>query len=188
LGHFPDEEVLEEIARDKSPNPFVRLMGLFQHKLDLQELPLLVERARFLEITELDRVRPDHAIECSEPGCYQVIKEHIDVHKYLQQIEASSEISFDEAVGSWYDTVYLPVIQLIRDKQATDHFPDNTETDLYIWLVSRRADLARNQQAVDQALNEKILVELEQECQSKSLLHLAQHFWQKLNAQNGTMS
>ena len=188
LGEIPDEEILGEVTREKSPNPFVRLMGVFQHKLDLQELPLLVERAKFLEATQLDKIRPDHAIECSEPGCYQVIKEHIDVHKYLQQIEASSEISFDEAVGSWYDTVYLPVIQLIRGKQATDHFPDNTETDLYIWLVSRRADLARDQQAVDQALNEKILVELEQECQSKSLLHLAQHFWQKLNAQNGTMS
>jgi len=187
LGHIPAEEVLEEVTRDKSSNPFVRMMGLFRHRLDLKELPLQVERASFLEVTRLDQIRPDHGIECSEPGCYQVIKEHIEVHKYLRETEASSEISYEEAVGSWFDNVYLPMVQLIRAKQVLDHFPDNTEAGLYVWLVSRRSALAQDKQAVDQALNEKVIEELERECQSRSILHLAQHFWQRLHGQNGSV-
>ncbi len=181
LGHLPDEALLEEITREKSPNPFVRLMGLFQRKLNLEELPLRVERAKFLEATHLDEVRPDHGVDCSEPGCYQVVKEHIDMHKYLRETEGNPHISYQEAIASWYDQVYLPVIQLIRDKKVLDHFPDNTETDLYLWVLARRATLEEGRITADQALTEKIIEELEQECRSTSILHLAQHFWQRLN-------
>lgn len=181
LGHLPDEELLEEVTREKSPNPFVRLMGLFQRKLDLEELPLRVERARFLAATHLDDVRPEHGVDCSEPGCYQVVKEHIDMHKYLRETEGNPHISYEEAVASWYDQVYLPVIQLIREKKVLEHFPNNTETDLYLWVLARRATLEENRAAVEQALTEKIIEELEQECRSSSILHLAQHFWQRLN-------
>ena len=181
LGYISDEEMLDEVTREKSSNPLARLMGIFQHQLNLTQLPLQVERAKFLEATQLDKVRPAHGVECTEPYCYQVIKEHVDVHKYLWETEFNSAFSYDDAVASWYDNVYLPVIQLIRERKVLEHFPDNTETDLYVWIVSRRAAAEEDRGAISQALNEKIIEELEQECRSTSFLHLAQHLWRRLN-------
>jgi hypothetical protein len=187
LGHIPDEALLAEVTREKSGNPFVRLMGLFHRNLGLEDLPLRVERARFLEMTGLDELRPDHGIECTEPGCYQVINEHIAGHKYLREVESSRELTYEEAVASWYDNVYLPVVRLIREKEVLDHFPDNSESDLYVWIVSRRADLERNQPAMEQTLNERIIEDLEQECRSNSIVHLAQHFLQQFNRHTMTV-
>lgn len=186
LGHISDEALLQEVTREKSSNPFVRLMGLFHRNLELEELPLRVERAKFMEMTRLDELRPDHGIDCTEPGCYQIINEHIAGHKYLREIESSRELSFEEAVVSWYDHVYLPVIQLIREKQVLDHFPDNSESDLYVWIVSRRADLERDQPSIEESLTEKIIADLERECRSTSIVHLAQHFLQQFNRHTTT--
>jgi hypothetical protein len=187
LGHVADDALLDEVTREKSGNPFVRLMGLFHRNLDLEELPLRVERAKFLEATKLDELRPNHGIECTEPGCYQIINEHIVGHKYLRETESSTEISYEEAVTSWYDHVYLPVVQLIREKEVLGHFPDNSESDLYVWIVSRRADLERDQPAMEQTLNEKIIEDLELECRSTSIVHLAQHFLQQFNHHTTTV-
>lgn len=177
LGHIPNEEVLEDVTLEKSANPFVRLMGLFRRKLDLKTLPLKVERARFLEETQLDTLRPGHGIECSEPGCYQVLKEHIRVHKYLKETETSTEIPYKEAVESWYDNVYRPLLELIRERQVLEFFPEQTETDLYLCLVARRAELEEDPQAVNQALNEKVIDDLARECRSSAMTRLAQSFW-----------
>ena len=94
----------------------------------------------------------------------------------------------DEAVTSWVDNVYLPVVQLIREKELLGHFPDNSESDLYVWIVSRRADLERDQSALGQTLNEKIIEDLERECRSSSIVHLAQHFLQQLNHHSEVVS
>jgi hypothetical protein len=184
LGHISNEDLLEEITIEKATNPFARLMKLFHRKLNLKDLPLKVERAKFLEETRLEQTRPENNIDCTEPGCYQLMKEHINVHKYLKETETDSEIPYEEVIGSWYDNVYLPVVQLIRERNVLDHFPGHTETDLYVWIVSRRAALEGDQEAMSQTLNEKIIADLELECQSRSIFHLAQHFWQKLYEQS----
>lgn len=47
----------------------------------------------------------------------------------------------EEAVAHWYDEVYQPVVQLIRQQGILRYFPGRTETDLYIWLLEHRAAL-----------------------------------------------
>ncbi len=181
LGKISDEDLLPEVTRTKAASPLARLIALFRGKLDLKTLPLKVERAKFLEETGLNEVRPGHNVECTEPGCYQLIKEHIKVHKYLREIESNSELSYHEAVGSWYDHVYLPVVQLIQERNALEHFPGQTETDLYAWLVSRRAALEEESQTMGQVPTEKIIEDFEQGCTSKSIVRLVQSFWQNLS-------
>jgi nucleotide-binding universal stress UspA family protein len=51
------------------------------------------------------------------------------------------DISHEEAVANWYDTVYLPVVKVIRDKGMLRQFPDRTETDLYLWASKHRDEL-----------------------------------------------
>lgn len=181
LGNLPDNEILEDVVLEKSNNPFIQLMGLFHHKLDLKTLPLKVEQARFLEKTRLDLLFPDHSMYCSKPGCYQILEEHIKTHKYLKEIEANSEINYIEAVRNWYDTVYMPVIGLIRKRDVQDHFPEQSETDLYIMVVSRRAAMEQDKQAVSQALSEKIIEDLEAESRAAGpVARLVQSFLDKL--------
>jgi hypothetical protein len=181
LGYVPDEDLLETIKRERATNPFARLMGFFRHQLDLANLPLKVERSKFLEQTRLDELVADHGLRFTEPGCYQLAKEHIGTHKYLRETESDSAISYDEAVISWYYNVYMPVIELVRERNVTKHFPKNTEGDLYIWLVSRRKTLEEEKNSMGQIPTEKVIWDLENEISSQSILGLRQFFGKKLD-------
>lgn len=183
LGYIPDEALIEELKRERATNSFARLMGLFRNELNLQHLPLKIEREKFLTQTYLDQIKPGHGIQFTEPGCYELVKKHIVVHKYLKETEANREMGYEEAVASWYDHVYLPVIQLIRERHLSDQFPKNTEGDLYIWLLSRREALEAEQNAMGQVPNETLIQELKQESQSGPAAILNYFFQPKLDLQ-----
>jgi len=69
--------------------------------------------------------------------------DHIVVHRYYMGIEQEREIPFNEAVVHWYETVYLPIVDLIRGSGLLRTFPDRTEADLYLWIGSNKEALAR---------------------------------------------
>jgi nucleotide-binding universal stress UspA family protein len=105
------------------------------------DLILKAEYVDFLELTSLDELRPGADLSVTAPGRYRTFKEHIEVHRYFVGLEQQREIPFEEAVAHWYDTVYLPVVQVIRERDALRHFPERTEADLYIWVSEHRAAL-----------------------------------------------
>lgn len=105
------------------------------------DLILKAEHAGFLERTRLDEIRPQANLSVTAPGRYPKIDEHIEVHRYFMGIEQEREIPYQEAVGHWYDTVYLPAVQVIREQSILRDFPGRTETDLYLWLADHRAEL-----------------------------------------------
>ncbi|HRW11429.1 MAG TPA: hypothetical protein P5121_40300 [Caldilineaceae bacterium] len=105
------------------------------------------EAADFEEQVNLNQLRPDNNVRFTEPGRYELLIQHIEVHKYLRDLELGRqghhcEISWEEAILSWYDTVYLPVTQAIHKSKLLEHFPDRTEADLYLWVVHHRERLA----------------------------------------------
>jgi hypothetical protein len=97
--------------------------------------------AEFLRKTRLDILRPGSQVLLSEPGRYRQILEHISVHKYFMGIEQEHDIPWDEAVESWYDNVYMPMIELIRKYDVLSQFPGRTEADLYAWLIKHQEAL-----------------------------------------------
>jgi hypothetical protein len=97
--------------------------------------------ADFLRETRLDRLRPGSSVILTEPDRYRQILEHIQVHRYFMGLEQGREISWDEAVASWYDNVYMPMIELIRNYNVLDRFPGRTEADLYAWLLKHQEAL-----------------------------------------------
>jgi len=181
LGCVPDEAVLENLKRERATNPFARLMGFFRNQLNFTNMPLKVERTRFLEQTRLDELIPHHGIHFTEPGCYQLAKKHIDTHKYLKEVETSSALDYAAAVTSWYDNVYMPVIKLVRERQLVKSFPKNTEGDLYIWLVSRREAMEAENREMGGVPTEKVIWDLENEISATSGLSMSQLFGQKLD-------
>lgn len=107
------------------------------------ELILKAEYAEFLEHTHLDELRPEADLNVTVPGKYPMLEEHIAVHRYYMGLEQRREIPWEEAVAHWYDTVYLPVVQAIRDGGILRYFPNRTEADLYLWIAEHRAALEK---------------------------------------------
>jgi hypothetical protein len=102
------------------------------------ELDLKAEYAAFLQETGLDALRPEQTIEFTLPGQYQKLHEHIAVHRYFLGQREQREIPYGEAAARWYDEVYWPMVEAIREEAILDHFPGRTEADLYLWIIEHR--------------------------------------------------
>jgi hypothetical protein len=102
------------------------------------DLDLKEEYARFLLESGLATVRPEQRIEFSLPGQYRTLLEHIAVHRYYLGLRQHRDVSQAEAVGSWYDEVYMPLVRIIRETKVLNQFPERTEADLYLWLIEHR--------------------------------------------------
>jgi hypothetical protein len=110
--------------------------------MDAKQLLRAAEYANFLEMTELDRLRPQARLECSELGHYDIIYEHILGHRYFMGLERGEEVPLSEAVADWFDEVYRPIVDVVRRHKIADHFPGLTEADLYISLTRRWLEMS----------------------------------------------
>ncbi len=109
--------------------------------VDVDDLIIKAEYAHFLELTKLDETRPDQKIELTEPGRYRILLEHIEVHRYYLGLMWNREPTLEEAAASWYDTVYLPIVQAIEESGVLKEFPKRTAADLYLWVAYHRERL-----------------------------------------------
>lgn len=107
-----------------------------------RDLILKAEQARFLEQTRLDEFHPDVELRVTLPGRYKDLLDHINVHRYFMGLDQKREISYPEAVEHWLTNVYLPAVAEIRRLDLLRDFPDRTETDIYLWLMKHRSELA----------------------------------------------
>ena len=75
-------------------------------------------------------------LDFTEAGRYDVIYNHILVHKYYMNEQQQTEIDFSDALLSWFQTVYLPVIDVIDKYNLLSDFKDRTKSDIYVWIVT----------------------------------------------------
>lgn len=106
-----------------------------------------VEYAEFMTETHLDLLRPGADFSMTVPGRYEILLHQIEVHRYLRNLDLEREgrperLSRAAAVASWYDSVYLPVVEAMRSHRLLEHFPGRTEADLFLWIVKHREALA----------------------------------------------
>ena len=113
----------------------------FTPDMNADDLILANQQIEFLKETQLDALRPESNVRVTEPGKYPILLDHIRKHQYYMGIDLDREVEWSEAVGHWYDEVYLNVLQLIRQRGILDAFPDRTETDFYVWLADHRKEL-----------------------------------------------
>lgn len=124
LGH---EKILANVTQFEPDEP----VG---SPVDARDLVLKEEYRQFLKRTRLDELRPEAKVECTRPVGYRVLLDHIDVHRYLRSKDESRELSYEEAVVSWYDNLYCPMVTLFRESGLLQRFPDRKEADLYVWV------------------------------------------------------
>lgn len=103
-----------------------------------EDLEILGDKVNFLERTQVDRLRPKANIKLTIPDGFERMLEHIAVHRYFMGLDLKRDISEQEAVTHWFDTVYLPIVKVIRKSEILKEFPGKTEGDLYLWVLDHQ--------------------------------------------------
>lgn len=112
-----------------------------------EDLEILEDKVNFLERTALDSLRPAASIKLTIPDGFDRMLEHIAVHRYFMGLDLQRDISDEDAVADWYDTVYTPIVNVIRETHILKEFPSKTEGDLYLWVLDHQHYLAEEEGA-----------------------------------------
>ena len=107
-----------------------------------EDLEILEDKVNFLERTSLDSLIPEANIRITIPDGFERMLEHIAVHHYFMGLDMQRDISEEEAIKHWYEHVYMPVINVIRETDILKEFSDKTESDLYLWVLDHQHYLA----------------------------------------------
>lgn len=99
------------------------------------------EKRVFYNETSFGDITEYWSMDFSRTGRYDVIYNHILTHKYYMNLNKTEEVSMEDAIISWFQTVYLPLVSIIRDKKILHHFPGRTLGDMYVWIVRYWDDL-----------------------------------------------
>lgn len=102
------------------------------------------EKALFYEETYFGIITDDDDLDFTTLGQYDVIYNHILVHKYYMNQGIKEEIGLGRAVGSWYEKVYHPIVDTIVSEKLLSRFPGRTPSDLYVYIVRYWDDLKRS--------------------------------------------
>lgn len=110
---------------------------------DIQPDDLIIkaEYADFLAQTEFNLLRPGVDLSLTAPGQYKRLLEHIEVHRYFMGLDLQHDITYPQAIAHWFDSVYIPIVEPLRERGLLRWFPGRTETDLYLWVSEHRASL-----------------------------------------------
>ncbi len=111
---------------------------LTEADVDARNFDLLGELDTFMTRTHLNELRPDADVRFSIAGGHERLLDHIAKHRYFMGLDLKRDVTFAESVISWYDSVYLPLVQVIRKENALAKFKDRTEADMYLWISEHR--------------------------------------------------
>lgn len=110
---------------------------------NLRRAVIAHERQEFLKRIPLDRFVPELDLEVTATGRYDELEQHIYGHKYFLNEHEVVEIPLEHAARSWYDNVYRPIVEVVRENRLMTRFKGRTETDLYLWIVKHWDELKR---------------------------------------------
>jgi hypothetical protein len=115
--------------------------------VDAAHLIRTAEYADFLQRTQLDKLRPEARLACRDLGRYDLILDHILGHRYFMSQDRGHEVSLPEAAASWYDEVFIPVMEVVKQHRIAEHFPGWSEADLYVAVTSRWLEMSKTDES-----------------------------------------
>ena len=107
--------------------------GMTKAKI-LKEVINYEKRVFYME-TAFGDVTDFWKLDFSTTGQYDVIYNHILTHKYFINQDKAEEISMPDAILSWYENVYSPVVAVIKKRRIMRKFRGRTTSDMYVWLI-----------------------------------------------------
>lgn len=108
---------------------------------DIGRIILAEQERLFMEESGLARARPEAIIELSRADGYPEMLEIVRVHGYLRMVEQNRVLPHEEVAADWYDDVYLPTIEAIRDERLTEVVARASEADVFLRVYQRRREL-----------------------------------------------
>jgi len=110
---------------------------------DLKKAVIGFEKSVFYRETRMLELTGYADLDFTAPGQYDVVMNHILVHKYYLNERQEKEIPLDDAILSWWRTVYEPIRAIIAEERILWRFPDRTVSDLYVYVVKHWDQLKR---------------------------------------------
>lgn len=95
----------------------------------------LTARAQFEELVACFNEIKQDGFQLASDGEYAEVLQSIEDHKYLTNEKIPFEISMDQALFSWYENVYHPVMQAIDQTGLVYAFPEATRGELFMWVT-----------------------------------------------------
>jgi len=108
---------------------------------DMTEVQRKARYTEFLNKTRLDEERPDADLQLTFCSNYHVFYSQIDAHRHKLDEENQGPVGYEDAVAQWYDQIYLPVVEIIREQGIMQLFPERTEADMYLLFVEHQEEL-----------------------------------------------
>ncbi len=154
-----EQEASKHLLSDTPLPPVRRLTRLLKQAPWLDEMMRRQEYAVFLAHTRLHTIFPDADLRTTLPGGYERLLEHIATHRWYLGEARQAEVPYDEAARSWYENVYTPLVQFLREERLPQQFLQHTEADLYLWVSEgarqRRHDLSYQEESFQNGGEEK---------------------------------
>ena len=133
---FIDAEVVSLQSEIKLNNP--------ENLNDIVKQIINYEKRLFYSETGFGDITDYWCLDFTRTGRYDVIYNHILTHKYYMNQGKEEEVSMEEAVLSWFNTVYLPIVTSVRKCHILHKFPRRTLGDMYVWIVRYWDSLKQN--------------------------------------------
>ena len=124
---FIDAEVVSLQSEIKLNNP--------ENLQDIIKQIINYEKRLFYAETCFGDITDYWCLDFTRTGRYDVIYNHILTHKYYMNQGKEEEVSMEDAVLSWFNTVYLPIVTSVRKCHILHKFPKRTLADMYVWIV-----------------------------------------------------
>lgn len=132
---FIDAEVIS-LQTEIRLSPVRTLQGMIKQIINYEKRNFYMETS-FGDITDY------WCLDFTTAGQYEVIYQHILTHKYFINMNKTEEISMEEAIKSWFDTVYMPVVYAIEKSRIMKYFKKNTISELYVFIINFFDDLKK---------------------------------------------
>ena len=112
----------------------IKLKPAYTLKSMIKEI-ISYEKRVFYTETNFGDITDFWTLDFTSTGQYDIIYNHILTHKGYIEKKRGSEISTADALMSWFQDVYLPIIKAIDDRRVMRYFRQHTKSDLYVWIM-----------------------------------------------------
>lgn len=122
---------VKEIGRDEIE---AKVTEVLSSKNTFENL-LYRERLEFYEKTGLTC-----DITLTEVGKYRYLENQIKRHMEYLDRTCGKDVDFKKASEDWYNTIYFPLVSIIKNGQLISHFPERSLSDLYTYVTFHHWD------------------------------------------------
>ena len=107
---------------------------VIEYKTDVQLTPdiqpddliIKAEYADFLKETRIHEMRPNVDLSVTTCRQYEKLTDQIRASRELLQEESGRDVTLQDSAAYWYDNLYLPLAEAIRDRGLLRWFPGRT--------------------------------------------------------------